>query len=162
MRGFLPSLLDKLIPEDAGASPDTVPRFSMEQMKDAVARDLENLLNTRAGFSIDDLQSFPESRKSILSYGLHDFAGLSLASIDDRAFICRCLEQTIAHHEPRLKNVQASLERVGGSINRLNFAISATLVIQNAKEPVNFDAVLQPSTLQYSISKTRRFNSLDT
>jgi type VI secretion system protein ImpF len=30
------------------------------------------------------------------------------------------------------------------------------LVVHESKEPVSFDAVLQPSTLQYAISSTRR------
>ena len=80
---------------------------------------------------------------------------MSLASSEDRAHICRCLEKSIGRHEPRLRNVRASLEIQDGSINRLNFAIAALLVVSSAKEPVNFDAVLQPSTLQYSISKSR-------
>ena len=34
--------------------------------------------------------------------------------------------------------------------------ITALLVVSSSQEPVNFDAVLQPSTLHYSISKARR------
>jgi len=43
-----------------------------------------------------------------------------------------------------------------GTINRLNFSITGLLVASASEEPVNFDAVLQPSTLQYSINKTGR------
>ena len=42
------------------------------------------------------------------------------------------------------------------SINKLYFGITALLVVHEAKEPVSFDALLQPSTLQYSISNSRR------
>lgn len=157
MHGFAPGLLDKLIPDSRHTSSgDTVARLSMEDLKDTVARDLEALLNTRKVISEELLMSYPECTKSIVTYGLNDFAGLSLASTDDRAYICRALEQTIARHEPRLRNVNASLEVQQGSINRLNFAISALLVVHPAQEPVSFDAVLQPSSLHYSISKTRR------
>ena len=81
---------------------------------------------------------------------------MSLASPDDRAAICQGLERAIARHEPRLRNVRASLEMQEGGIDRLNFAITALLVLHAAQEPVNFDAVLQPSSLQYTISKARR------
>jgi len=47
-------------------------------------------------------------------------------------------------------------EAVGPSINRLSFSITAVLVGSVSQEPVNFDAVLQPSTLQYSIRKAGR------
>jgi type VI secretion system protein ImpF len=157
MQGFAPGLLDKLLTGNKHiSSNDIVARLSMEDLKDSVARDLEALLNTRKVIPENILLSYPECGKSIITYGLNDFAGLSLASTDDRAFICRSLEQTIARHEPRLQNVSAALEVQEGSINRLNFAISALLVVHPAQEPVSFDAVLQPSSLHYSISKGRR------
>ena len=64
--------------------------------------------------------------------------------------------QAIARHEPRLRNVRASLELRDDAVNCLNFSITALLVVHAAQEPVNFDAVLQPSSLHYTISKARR------
>ncbi|MFZ6674168.1 type VI secretion system baseplate subunit TssE [Undibacterium sp. Xuan67W] len=158
MNGFAPSLFDRLMGIGASENKNlgVVVRLSIEELKDTVARDLEALLNTRTVWPEALLKLYPECHNSILTYGLNDFAGLSLASTDDRTYICRCLEKAISRHEPRLRNVRASLEVREGSINRLNFAISALLVVDLAREPVNFDAVLQPSTLHYSISKTRR------
>ena len=157
MKGFTPGLFDRLMDVPVnGASNGTVSRLSIEDLKDSVARDLEALLNTRAVIPEDILKRFPECGRSIATYGLNDFAGLSLSSSDDRAYICRCLEKAIARHEPRLRNVQASLELRADSVNRLNFAITALLVVSSAHEPVNFDAVLQPSSLHYTISKARR------
>jgi len=157
MKGFPQTLFDKLLGDTAlRSSLGSLTRLSLEQVKDSVASDLEALLNTRTIFLEDSLQPYPECHRSIMSYGLCDFAGMSLASIDDRAFICRGLEKTITRHEPRLRNVRATLELDQRSINKLNFAITALLVVHESKEPVSFDAVLQPSTLQYSISSTRR------
>jgi type VI secretion system protein ImpF len=90
------------------------------------------------------------------SYGMNDFIGLSLANPGDRNFICRSLERTIAIHERRLRQVQVSLELDEGSVNRLRFAINALLLVHPSTEPVFFDAMLQPSTLQYSVSKSKR------
>lgn len=157
MKGFTPGLFDRLMDVPVhGASSGTVSRLSIEDLKDSVARDLEALLNTRTVIPEGLLKRFPECGRSIVTYGLNDFAGLSLSSTDDRAHICRCLEKAIARHEPRLRNVQASLELRADAINRLNFAITALLVVSSAHEPVNFDAVLQPSSLHYTISKARR------
>ncbi len=39
--------------------------------------------------------------------------------------------------------------------NALYFAIQALLVVHPAEEPVSFDAMLQPSTLQYSVTRAR-------
>ena len=49
--------------------------------------------------------------------------------------------------------MRARLDLQGETVNRLNFSITAVLVASVSQEPVNFDAVLTPSTLQYSISK---------
>lgn len=154
-RGYTPGLFDRLMERSGPAAPAAL-RVSIEEMKDAVARDLEALLNTRVVMPEDAFRRLPECNRSIVNYGLHDFAGLSLSSTDDRAFICRSLEAAIARHEPRLRNVQARLELRDDAVNRLNFAITALLVVSSSHEPVNFDAVLQPSSLHYTISKARR------
>ncbi|RJG09476.1 type VI secretion system baseplate subunit TssE [Massilia cavernae] len=157
MKGFTPGLFDRLMDVPArGASSATVSRMSIDDLKDSVARDLEALLNTRLAIPDGMLDEFPECSRSIVTYGLDDFAGCSLSSPDDRAHMCACIEKTIARHEPRLRNVKASLEMREGAVNRLDFSIAALLVASSSQEAVNFDAVLQPSTLHYSISKARR------
>jgi type VI secretion system protein ImpF len=157
MKGFTPGLFDRLLDVPVkGATSATVSRMSVEDLKDSVARDLEALLNTRTVIPEELLKRYPECSRSIVTYGLNDFAGRSLSSHDDRAYICLCLEKAIARHEPRLRNVKASLEVREDAINRLNFAITALMVVSTSQEPVNFDAVLQPSSLHYTISKARR------
>lgn len=157
MKGFTPGLFDRLMDVPVrGATSATVSRMSIEDLKDAVARDLEALLNTRTALPEELLKGYTECGKSIITYGLSDFAGLTLSSPDDRAYICQRIEEAIARHEPRLQNVKAALEVREDSINSLNFSITALLVVSTSEEAVNFDAHLQPSTLHYSISKARR------
>jgi type VI secretion system protein ImpF len=130
-----------------------MPRLSVEQLKDSVARDLEALLNTRLALPEQALAAYPEARRSILNYGLADFAGHCLSSSEDREAICASLKTAIELHEPRLTDVTATLEPENGSVNRLNFVINARLQLHPSNEPVNFNVVLQPSSLHYSISK---------
>lgn len=157
MKNSSQTLFDKLLNEPrATGSSASQTRLNIEQVKDSVAFDLEALLNTRAVISEDQLRPYPECHRSILSYGLNDFSGFSLASLDDRTSVCRSLERTISRHEPRLRNVIATLEISKKSINKLYFSITALLVIHESKEPVLFDAVLTPSSLQYSINSTTR------
>ncbi len=159
MKGFTPDLFDRLLGEPL-RNGVVVARLNVEELKDAVARDLEALLNTRSTIQDGALAAFPECGQSMVGYGLCDFADRSLSSPTDRAHICACIEKTIARHEPRLQNVKALLEMQGdagaSSVNRLSFSITAVLVGSMSQEPVNFDAVLQPSTLQYSIRKGGR------
>jgi type VI secretion system protein ImpF len=152
MKGYTPGLFDRLLglPARAGAA---VVRMTADELKESVARDLEALLNTRLVMPEELLQAFPETGSSIVTYGLADFADRSLSSPVDRAFICACIENAIARHEPRLRKLRALLDVREQSVNRLAFSISAMLVASSSEEPVQFDAVLHPSTLQYSISK---------
>ncbi|MFA9218873.1 MAG: type VI secretion system baseplate subunit TssE [Sphingomonadaceae bacterium] len=149
MTGFTPGLFDRLLGEQ-------VTGLTLEQLKDAVARDLEDLLNTRAALPETLLQAYPECSRSIINYGLLDIAGMCLSSSADRARICASLKAAIARPEPRLSNVQARLERGAGAINRVSFVINATLALPTLNEGVSFDAVLQPSTLHYSINRSAR------
>jgi type VI secretion system protein ImpF len=154
MDGFSPGLFDRLLGEHGD---DRAGRgLSLEQLKDSLARDLEDLLNTRCALPEELLRAYPECARSIVNYGLIDFAGMCLSSSEDRARICACLKVAIERHEPRLRNVQARLELEAGSINRISFAISGTLAGLSVKEAISFDAVLQPSSLHYSINRSAR------
>ena len=116
---------------------------------------MKSLLNTRMAFTEEMLKRYPQCQRSVLTYGLSDFSGLSLASHYDREFICRSLEQAIARHEPRLTHVRVVLQVDRRATSVLYFAITALLDVGPAHEPVTFDATLQPSTLQYSVNKGR-------
>lgn len=154
MKGFAPGLLDRLMGE-AGQG-GTRGQLTIEQLKDSIARDLEALLNTRIAIPSRKFDDYPLARASILNYGLSDFAGMCLSSTEDREAICASLKSAIEIHEPRLTDVSASLEPSADGVNRLNFVISARLVLHPEAEPVNFNAVLQPSSLHYSIIKSPR------
>lgn len=155
MKGYTPGLFDRLfgLPARNGAA---AVRMTADELKEAVARDLEALLNTRLVIPEGALTGFPETGRSLVSYGLKDFSDRSLSSPNDRAYICSCIERAIAENEPRLREVRAALEVRGHAVNRLMFSISGVLVASTSQEPVHFDAVLHPSTLQYSISKAGR------
>ena len=156
MKRFEPSFFDKLFDDEPHVpAPAAMRQLSLDELKATVARDLESILNTRIAFSEQQLEQLPECRKSLLTYGLNDFAGLSLASHYDRSFICKSIEQAIERHEPRLQRVNVTLEVNNRSTSVLNFVIQALLVVHPAEEPVNFDALLQPSTLQYSVTRAR-------
>ena len=155
--GFAPSVWDRLM--GAGELTDSDRSFqtmTLEQLKASVARDLEGLLNTRVAIPEGWLARYPRCRKSVLNYGLCDFAGMCLTSSEDRKIICEHLKLAIECFEPRLGNVRAEVVTAGGTPNRLDFVISATLKAQGISGRIEFNAMLQPSTLHYSISPSLR------
>ena len=151
MRGQLPGLIDRLTAGD----PTAAPRTALEALKDAVARDLEALLNTRCSFLPAQLAGYPLCAQSLLTYGMVDFAGRSLASAEDRTIICAALQATVEQHEPRLARVRAALDLRPDTVNRLAFVIHGVLVADRSGEMISFDAVLQPSSLQYTVGRAR-------
>jgi type VI secretion system protein ImpF len=143
-QGLMPSLLDRLIDPEAGG---TVWRhgYSVEQMIDAVHRDLEDLLNTRL-INIDIPEDCPETRRSLVGYGLPDLASLQAFSPEQRAEIGRVLEATIAHFEPRLRDIRATLLNPTETKERtIKFRIDARLAVEPAPD-VAFNTILELTT----------------
>ena len=157
MQRFVPSLLDRLIDAAPKSRTEPIrPAFSLEELKDSVARDVESLLNARHGSSRDALDPFPNVRGSIVAFGLDDFAAMSMSSPTDRASICVSIARAITDHEPRLRNVVVDLDRRDVATQKLRFSIQAVLVAHPLQEPVNFDAVLQTTTQNYAVQIGRR------
>lgn len=154
---FNPTLFERLldaVPKERD-EPAPLRQWTLAELKESVARDVEVLLNSRAGLREADFAGLPEAGRSIVSFGMSDFVGLSLANPADRSYICRALERAIEVHEPRLRGVRVGLEVGKESVNRLRFSISATLLVHPIREPVSFDALLQPTTLHYSVESGR-------
>lgn len=147
---YAPGLFDRLI-DDQGGTPAT---WTLDHLKDAVARDLELLLNTRAAMPEQLFAAYPEASRSVLTYGLIDFADMCMTSDTDRKKICAAVLLTIKRHETRLQGVTATLRHRSRQINRFDFVISGKLKAQAASDMLQFDAVLEPSTQRYSIRKT--------
>ena len=150
---LVPSILERLL-DDA---PEVVqePAYSrfqnLRQLKRAVARDLEALLNTRQEALAEVPAEFVEVSHSLLFYGLPDCTSLNLLSTQDRNRIRRALEQTIATFEPRLERVRVTLDPPRQYERILRFRVEAVLPVRPAPEAVLFDAVLQLNTQEYMV-----------
>ncbi|MDQ2819164.1 MAG: type VI secretion system baseplate subunit TssE [Pseudomonadota bacterium] len=143
---FLPGIWDRLMA--AGHSPA---RQSLAQLHAAIARDLEDLFNTRLALPADTLDKFSACRQTILNFGLMDFAALCLGSSEDQRIICAYVTETITRFEPRLEDIFTAIAPAIDSTNRLDVVIHATIKSHGAGPRVQFNAMLQPSTLQYAV-----------
>lgn len=150
---MLPSVLDRLLDNEPEAEREQLPYHfqTLQQLKRAVTRDLETLLNTRQE-RLEELSSeFTEVRRSLVTYGLPDFTTLTLLSANDRNRIRRALEQAVALFEPRLERVRVILQPPRPHDLVLRFCIEALLRVEPAPEPVTFDAMLQLSPQRYMV-----------
>jgi type VI secretion system protein ImpF len=152
-----PSLIDRLIDRDSDASSDpyTTRSQSVRQLKAALRRDLEWLLNTRRNPDAAP-ESMAELSHSLYNYGLPDFSSLSLNSPRDRGQLLVQLEKTVAIFEPRLRDVRVTMvETPGGNSRTVHFQIEGLLQMDPAPEQVSFDTTLQLSSGEYQIRGER-------
>ena len=152
-----PSLIDRLIDRDprAGSDPHTTRAQSVRQLKAALRRDLEWLLNTRRNPDAA-AESLAELSNSLFNYGLPDFSSLSLNSPRDRGRLLVELEKAVAIFEPRLQQVRVSLVDAPGHNSRVvHFQIEGLLQMDPSPEQVSFDTTLQLSSGEYQIRGER-------
>ncbi len=148
------SVLDRLIDYEPEVSyePPASRASSLRQMKQALKRDLEWLLNTRR--CVDEIPAgLKELNHSLAIYGLPDFSTSNIKSPADQTRLRRALENVIKILEPRLKNVTVTLEPSNEMERMLRFQVAAHLMIEPAPEPITFDTVLQINTGEYLIQE---------
>lgn len=150
------SVLDRLIdyePEAKQEAPASRQK-SLRDLKAAVKRDLEWLLNSRqvVGGVPEDLK---ETSQSLAAYGLPDFTGVSLKNVQEQAFVRRTIERAISLFEPRLEDVLVILIPGNSGEQIMRFRIDARLKVDPAPEPVTFDTLLQLDNGQYVVKEQR-------
>ncbi|MBL8203497.1 MAG: type VI secretion system baseplate subunit TssE [Blastocatellia bacterium] len=150
------SVLDRLIdyePEVKSEAPASRQK-SLRDLKAAVKRDLEWLLNSRqvVGGVPEELK---ETSHSLAAFGLPDFTGVSLKNVAEQAFVRRTIERAISLFEPRLEDVMVILIPGNNGEQVMRFRIDARLKIEPAPEPVTFDTLLQLDNGQYVVKEQR-------
>jgi len=146
--GFRTTLFDRLLTtEDYHLK-----GLSLQELRESVAADLEELLNSRMASLHEQIDDFPLVKKSIMQFGIIDFVGLSTANPSDRDKICQSIAQSIAAHEPRLRQIKVEMLLDEQDMGALCLSIQAYINIHPLYEPVIFDALLKPTTQQYVIS----------
>lgn len=148
------SLLDRLMDDHPETTSEARSEmlYDISRYKQAVARDLESLLNTRCTH-LDEgrLEPFPLTEDSLLQFGITDLSSLSLLDPEDRMFLRDNIRRAIERHEPRLAKVRVNLE-VSRELNQmLRFRVDALLKVHPNRPPVTFDALLQLSSNTYHV-----------
>lgn len=148
------SLLDRLIDDEPGTSHEPVQYrlTTLRQVKSAVGRDLENLLNTK-NYVSSHYSEYEELSRSVFAYGMPDFTSANPKSPSVRHQLRQELEKAIAQFEPRLRNVTVKVEDQGSNERNLRFKINALLYLAPAVEPVVFDTFFDVNRCEYSIPK---------
>lgn len=147
------SILDRLIDREPNVTHEPVQHgFSVGQIKDSVARDLENLLNTRRNILVPPA-SCREVNNSLFVYGLPDFTSRNPGNVSVRSQLRLEIEKTISRFEPRLKNITVHIDSPAIGNRELKFRITGILVVDPISEPVVFDTNYDLNRSNYTITK---------
>jgi type VI secretion system protein ImpF len=137
-----PSVLDRLLAgESPGGGRSVHEAVGVRELRAAIARDLEWLLNSKRWIPWE-LEELEEVRESILTYGVPDFSTHSWRSQSDSQDIARIIEEVIRRFEPRLLPRSVHVEMLPTSDVddfRLRFRIDAILQVDPISEAVSFD-----------------------
>ena len=147
-----PSIVDRLIDYEPEYSSEASKSGSqsLTELKQAVRRDIEWLLNTR--HSIKDLsEGLVEVRNSLAVYGIPDFTGLSSKDSDDQAELLKNIEDAIRVFEPRLANIKISVDSTDRVRRGVMFKIQGVLKVEPTPEPVVFDTVLTVGNGEFEV-----------
>jgi type VI secretion system protein ImpF len=138
-----PSLLDRLLDGDPRSSRDAIlsRQDSVRELKRAVQRDLENLLNSRNSYP-DLPPAFVEAGQSALTYGLPDFSGLNPSNPADQNRLRHHIESVVRAFEPRLSGISATFVPSATTERSMRLRLDARLLIDPTPEPVSFDVVV--------------------
>ncbi|MEP7076120.1 MAG: type VI secretion system baseplate subunit TssE [Acidobacteriota bacterium] len=148
-----PSILDRLIDFDPRSSQES-PKSrstSLAELKQAVRRDLEWLLNSRKSV-IDIPETLVETTRSVATYGLPDIIGLDIDNPNEQSGLIKAIEDALSVFDPRFTNPKITLEPVGTIERVLKFRIEATLDIEPTPEPVVFDTVLKMGSTDFTVT----------
>jgi type VI secretion system protein ImpF len=146
-------LLDRLLDDEPKIKSELpmTRSVSLTRLKIAVRRDLENLLNTRR---TPDLipEGSVEILRSVYYYGLPDITSMPANFLYEQTKLLQSIETAVKTFEGRLDGVRVSLVPVVGQSRVLRFVIDGMLRIDPLPEHVVYDASIELTSLEVSIS----------
>ncbi|MEM9587990.1 MAG: type VI secretion system baseplate subunit TssE [Planctomycetota bacterium] len=157
-RPLIASLLDRLIDEEPTKRTESPMSRTqlLTQMKQSVARDLQNLLNTRCR-ATGWPQSLDQLDQSLVAYGIPDCVGINTGSRNQQEQLRQMILRNVQTFEPRLTGVRVSLSETNDEADRaLRFRIDALLKVDPAPEPVAYDSRLDATSGDFEVQGVRR------
>ena len=151
---LVPSILDRLLGQEVPTQKDLERSRArlMRQLRASLQRDLENLLNTRCRCGSYPPE-FTELGTSLVNYGIPDFTGASLGSVEGWVQFLGTIRSAIERFEPRLRNVVVLplRESQDASDRVLRFRIEAVLSTEAEAEPVAFLSTMEPTSGRFRV-----------
>lgn len=147
-----PSILDRLLDYDPRSSqePPKSNATSLAELRQAVRRDLEWLLNTRHN-AVKIPETLEEVNRSLAVYGLPDITGIGADIPTEQKRLVKAVETAIGIFEPRFLDVKVTLLPISTVERELRLRIEANLDIDPVPEAISFDTVLQMGSGEFLV-----------
>lgn len=140
-KDFPMPLFDRLIDRELHFGREVRPLRTVDTkgLRASVQRELARLVNTRVQLPLERLES---RTRTVIDYGIPDFAAFSARNHEHRARLETILAHTIETYEPRLEAVRVELHEPGVDATALHGTIEAMLIVGDAREPIAFATLL--------------------
>jgi type VI secretion system protein ImpF len=148
------SILDRLLDADAlaAAEPLKSRRQYLADLRSALRRDLEDMLNTHQS-CMTPPPELTDLNTSLINYGIPHFLGLQIASEAAREQFRAEIEVLLRRFEPRFKRVSVTLVEASDDLDRtLRFRIDALIYAEPDFEPISFDSMIEPIHRRFSVA----------
>ena len=146
-------LLDRLLDDEPKIKTEApmTRSTSLARLKAGLRRDLENLLNTRRTPDFIPEGSV-EILRSVYYYGLPDITSMPANFLYEQTKLLQSIETAVRTFEGRLDGVKVSLVPVADHSRVLRFVIDGMLRIDPLPEHVVYDASIELTSLEVSMS----------
>ncbi|WP_105386338.1 type VI secretion system baseplate subunit TssE [Neorhizobium alkalisoli] len=147
------SILDRLIDEapDRNSDPPKSLTEQTREMREAIRRDLEALLNTRrcptaAPSLLSDL------RDALVNYGVDGMVSANLVTDEAKLRLAQVIERRISMFETRLSDIRVTILKSRTMTERaLRMRIQASFRLHEGMPPISFESTIDPSTQRFLV-----------
>lgn len=147
------SILDRLIDDapDRDFDPPASVTDQTRQMREAIRRDLESLLNTRRCPSAPPSE-LSELKDALVSYGVDGMVSANLVTDEAKLSLARMIERRISMFETRLSDVRVTILKSRTMTERaLRMRIQASFRLHEGMPPISFESTIDPSTQRFLV-----------
>lgn len=136
-------LFDRLIDDTPQATREHPKKVILNraQVLESIVSEVGRLLNTRLSATAKIYSQYRDQDYGLglpWMYGIPDFTSIDPADKTQWARINALFEKAISYFEPRLKNINVSLDHFDGQSQRLYVSIRGQVVMKEFQQPVAF------------------------
>lgn len=147
------SVLDRLVDDspDMAIDPHVSVTEQVREMREAIRRDIEALLNTRRCPTTTPA-TLTELDDALVNYGVDGMVSANLVTDESKARLARIIERRIATFETRLTHVRVTILKSRSMAERaLRLRIEASFRLVDGMPPISFESVIDPSIQRFMV-----------